>query len=492
MGYDIQRAITTNGPFKTLPNSLPQLTVYNDFVGVGATNFYYRIRSIQTNNEGQIVPSDWSKPVEGYSELLDQNQLLTDVQRAGFDYFYQYGHPLSGLTRASTRRNGDVCAIGASGMGFLNLGVGIERGFITRREGANRTLEELLFLSKKAQRFHGAFPHFINGQTGKAIPFSRYDDGADIVETAFLMEGVLFAREYFSGTDPEEAEIRTLADQLWRDVEWDWFVNKTSTTPAMIWHWSPNYGWKKNLHIIGFNECQIVYVLGLASPTHPIQPKSYWEGWESPDYGSGSTQFGIQMEPGGYPDIGPPLFFTQFSYLGLDPHQLIFHGRSYFDHFTDFCRVQIKYAESKAGVYKGYGPLWGITASAGPDGYRAFAPGLRDNGTLAPTASLSAIPYVPAESLSALNEMYQTYGSKLWGPFGFYDAFNFTRNWVSRTYLCIDEGPIAPMIENYRSGLCWKIFMKCPEIAPVVKMLNEGETSRSEKQGTASGTQNTR
>jgi hypothetical protein len=479
MAYEIQRAQFPDGPFKALPNKLPQLTIYNDFIGQGGVDFYYRVRSLQTNSEGQLLPSDWSKPVKGHSDALDRDQLLTDVQRASFDYFYLYAHPTSGLARASVRRNPDVCAIGASGMGFFNLGVGIERGFITRSEGAEQALKELKFLSGKAERFHGAFPHFINGETGAVIPFTKYDDGADIVETAYLVEGVLFAREYFSRSDPEEVEIRGLADKLWHEVEWDWFVNKTSQVPAMIWHWSPKYGWKENLYILGFNECQIVYVLALASPTHPIEARSYWEGWESADYALDRTEFGIHLELGSRSAIGPPLFMTQFSYLGLDPHQLFFHGRSYFDHFTDFCRVQIEYAQSKSKVYKGYGPLWGITPSSGPDGYRPFAPGVRDTGTLAPTAAISSMPYVPNESMACLLEMYQKYGSTLWGPFGFYDSFNLSRDWVSKTYLCIDEGPIAPMIENYRSGMCWKIFMKSEEVQSVVKLLNEREISRS-------------
>lgn len=476
MGYEIQRGQTPAGIFKTLNNNLPQLAMFNDFLGVAATN-YYRVRSIQTNGQGHVLPSDWSQPVEGYSEGLNQDKLLTEVQRASFDYFYLFGHPTSGLARASAKRDPNICAIGASGMGFFNIGVGIERGFITRRQGVEFVMKELRFLSEKAQRFHGAFPHFINGETGVVIPFSKYDDGADIVETAYLMQGILFAREYFSGTDAEEVEIRELADSLWRDVEWNWFVNKSSPVPAMIWHWSPNYGFKKNLYILGFNECQIVYVLALASPTHPIGARSYWEGWESGEYTSDHTEYGVHVELGSRRVIGPPLFMTQFSYLGLDPRQIMFRGRSYFDHFRDFCQVQIRYAEDKKGVWKGYGPLWGITASAGPDGYMAFAPGLQDNGTIAPTASLSSMPFVPNDSLSCLLEMYEKYGSRLWGPFGFYDSFNFTRNWVSKTYLCIDQGPIAPMIENYRSGFCWKVFMKCPEIQPVIKMINEGENA---------------
>ncbi|HUA36886.1 MAG TPA: glucoamylase family protein [Candidatus Sulfopaludibacter sp.] len=476
--YELQRAQSPNGPFKTLPNKLPELTIYNDFIGQGGADFYYRVRTMQTNGADHVSPTAWSESVGGHSEALNPGQLLTEVQRASFDYFHLYAHPASGLARASVLKNPDTCAIGASGMGLFNLGVGVERGFITRREGAEQTLKELRFLSGKAQRFHGAFPHFINGETGVVIPFSKYDDGADIVETAFLLEGVLFAREYFSGSDPEEVEIRGLADKLWRDVEWDWFVDKTGPVPAMIWHWSPKYGWKKHLYILGFNECQIVYVLGLASPTHPIEPRAYWEGWESPHYARRRTEFGIDLVLGGRFDLGPPLFVTQFSYLGLDPRQILFDGRSYFDHFRDFCRVQIRYAESKSKVHKGYGPLWGITASSGPDGYRPFAPGLLDTGTLAPTAAISSMPYVPDDSIACLLDMYQKYGSTLWGPFGFYDSFNLSRDWVSKTYLCIDEGPIAPMIENYRSGMCWKVFMKSKEIRSVVELLNKGENSR--------------
>lgn len=480
-GYELQRARSVVGPFEWLHNNFPLLTRCNDFIGEGNERFFYRARSVWADDKGRVLRSEWSPLVAGHSEPLDPDRLLTEVQQAGFDYFYQYGHPRSGLARASLRQNPDCCAIGATGMGFFNLGVGIERGFITRREGAERALEELKFLSMDAQRFHGAFPHYLNGQTGKVIPFSKYDDGADIVETAFLMEGVLFAREFFSQTDPGEAEIRRLADNLWRGVEWDWFVGETNASPVMIWHWSPDYGWKINLHITGFNECQIVYVLALASPTHAIDPEFYWRGWESANYSSNRIEYGIPLELGRRPMVGPPLFMTHYSYLGLDPHQLEFHGRTYFDHFRDFCRVQIRYAEARGDVYKGYGPLWGITASAGPDGYRAFAPGLRDNGTLAPTAALSSMPYVPEESRACLLKMYQDYGYKLWGPFGFYDSFNLTRDWVARTYLCIDEGPIAPMIENYRTGLCWKTFMKAKEIQAVVKLLNEGEKQRKQE-----------
>jgi hypothetical protein len=477
-GYEVQRAGTPKGPYHTLNNKFEQLTVFNDFIGVGGTNFYYRVCSFKDADKGRVQRSDWSNLADGHSEALETNELLTQVQKAGFDYFYEFGHPVCGLARLSIRRDPDICAIGASGMGFFNLGVGIERGFISRQDGVNRALLELKFLSQHAERFHGAFPHLLNGRTGKAIPFGKYDDGADIVETAFLMEGVLFAREYFSQPGADEAQIRSLADDLWRNVEWDWFL-RTDPYPVLIWHWSPKWGWKINLHVTGFNECQIVYLLAMASPTHPIKPDAYWEGWEGPDYGVDWVSYGIHMSLGNSNAPAPPLFMAHYSYLGLDPHELSFRGKTYFDHFRDFCLVQMRYAWAKSDVYKGYGPLWGITSSSGPEGYRAFRPGKRDNGTLAPTAALSSMPYVPDQSLSCLIEMYQNNGSQLWGPLGFYDSFNLTRKWVSKTYLCIDQGPIAPMIENYRTEMCWKTFMKCQEIQPVIKLINAGEAARA-------------
>ncbi len=332
--------------------------MFNDFIGVGGTNFYYRVRSFKGDDKGRVQRSDWSNLAEGHSDELDTNQLLTEVQKAGFDYFYEFGHPVCGLARLSMRRDPDTCAIGASGMGFFNLGTGIERGFISRQEGVNRALLELKFLSQHAERFHGAFPHLINGQTGKAIPFGKYDDGADIVETAFLMEGVLFAREYFSQPSADEAQIRSLADDLWRSVEWGWFL-KNDPYPVLIWHWSPDWGWKINLHVTGFNECQIVYLLAMASPTHPIKPAAYWEGWEGPNYGVVRVAYGIHMSLGDSNAPAPPLFMAHYSYLGLDPHESwhwIPGVKTYFDHFRDFCQAQARIClGQKQDVYKGYG-----------------------------------------------------------------------------------------------------------------------------------------
>lgn len=469
--YEVQAAAVPEGPFRDLKNEFPSLNFFSGDVGKAGVEQFYRVRAILPQTaEHSSITSTWSQIVSGVPEGFDAERLLTEVQEAGFRYFYDFAHPVSGLAREGLRRNPDLCAIGATGMGLFNLVTGIERGFVTRYEAALRSQQILRFLQEKTDRYHGAFPHMVNGTTGKTIPFSRYDDGADLVETAFLMQGVLFLREYFDATNSVETEVRKRADELWRGVEWSWFIQEQEDGAALMWHWSPNHGWKNQLRINGFNEAQIVYILAMASPTYPIDPNVYRKGWYSQaSYGSARTQFGVPLELDH--EFGPPLFFTHYSYLSLDPRQISFRGRTYFDHFRDLCRVQVSYSDSRRKDFKGYGSLWGITASYGPDGYRAFAPGALDNGTLAPTAALSSMPYLPEASRACLVEMYEKHGQQLWGPFGFYDAFNFSRDWVARDYLGIDVGPIGPMIENHRTGLCWKTFMKAPEVAAITSKL---------------------
>ncbi|HLX64177.1 MAG TPA: glucoamylase family protein [Planctomycetota bacterium] len=468
--FEVQRAQKADGPFEMLALHSATRPFASDFIGESGGNYYYRVRAAQPAPASKALEfSDWSAVAKGSPLPAEPESLLGEVQEAGIRYFYDYGHPVSGLARESFLRNPNLCATGATGMGLFNLVVGIERGFISRDDGLARTLKILDFLSEKADRFHGAFPHWLDGTTGKTVPFSALDDGADLVETAFLIEGVLTAREYFAQNSPDETRLRKRADDLWRAVEWDWFVRETNSSLCLQWHWSPKNGWKKNLRIAGFNEAQAAYLLALASPTHPIQPKCYRDGWINPLFGQTANATPARLD---FPreNVGP-MFFTHYSYLGFDPRKITCGTKSYFEVFQDLCHSQITYAESKRGEFDGYGPMWGLTASYGPDGYRAFAPGRLDNGTLAPTAALSSMPYVPNESRTCLMEMYQKYGKKLWGPFGFYDAFNLKRNWVSDDVLGIDVGPIAPMIENYRSGLCWKLFMNAKEISPLVATL---------------------
>lgn len=472
--YEIRRSEKPGGDFILLPVQLTNfdVNVYSDFVGQGDRRFYYQIRSVRHGINTQSNKfSAWSAVYSGCSHSLDTNQLLTEIQEAGFRYFYDYAEPNSGLSRIGTRAAPDVCASGATGFGMFNLVVGIQHGFITRSQGISRALQVLTFLSTKTDRFHGAFPHLIDGSNGKAMPFGHFDDGADIVETAFLMEGVLLWREYFSGNEPDEIKIRKLADGLWRSVEWDWFATPENGQSFIRWHWSPDHGWLENDKITGFNECQIVYLLALASPTHAIQPQVYWQGWQTTLYATNRTKFGIPLELGPH-DSGPPLFWILLSYLGLDPHSVSFNGKTYFEHFNDICRIEKLYGRSRSNEFKGYESFWGWTAGYGPDNYKEYLPGGADDGTINPDAAISSIPYVPEASWTMLLELYVKHGSQCWGPFGFYDAFNLSRNWYARDYLGNNVGSVAPMIENYRTGYCWKIFMKVPEIKQAINLLN--------------------
>lgn len=402
--------------------------------------------------------------------------LLTEVEQASVRYFYDYGHPTSGLTRVDTQRPENYCEIGGTGWGCFNLIVAAERGFVPRSDIAARAQRLVHFLAEKADRFHGAFPHWMDGETGKTIAFDRLkqDDGADLVETAFLAEGLIALREYFTHDDPVESDIRATADRLWRDIDWTWFAQEQNGRSVLIWHWSPTVGWKKNMAVQGFNETFMIYLLAICSPTHPVPAKFFWQGWAGGGerFSTPRVDFGIPMTVGR--SMSMPLFFAHYSFLGFDPHAVSFGGRTYFDHLRDMCRVQVAYAKSKADTFKGYDTYWGLTSCRGPKGYKPYAPGPRDDGTIASTAALSSMPYVPEESLAFLAAL-DKHRDKLWGKFGPADAFNPTQDWVASGYLGNDIGTIAPMIENYRTGLCWKTFMHAPEIQHAVQLIQESE-----------------
>ena len=491
--FEIERRDPGTNKFRRINKLLWTSNVYGDFIGKTNGTYSYRVRGIFVSKNGKSTSySAWSSVVKASPHKVTTEQLLTEIQEVSFRYFYNFRHPVSGLAREKTpyrqaktiadlnpryihnvQRLRQLCTTGATGMGMFNLIVGIERGFITRKEGIDWALQMLRFLNAKADRFHGAFSHWLNGETGKTIPFAgKADNGADTVETAFLASGFIVLREYFTGSSSAEKEIGKLADNLWRRIEWDWFVSKDNRGGSLYWHWSPDYGWEKKHHVRGFNEAQILYILALSSPTHPVSCSSYYKGWIHKHYGQNRTEFGVPMTLGR--GAGGPLFFTHYSYLGFDPRTINFRGKTYFEHFRKFCDVQIKYAQSKSKTFKGYGPLWGLTSSTDPKGYAGHAPGKTDNGTIAPTAAISSMPYVPKESMDFIKTIYMKYGKLLWKDFGFTDAFNLTENWIAQTLIGIDVGPIAPMIENHRTGLCWETFMRAPEIKVANKIIRRG------------------
>ena len=391
---------------------------------------------------------------------ISEEDLLTKVQEQTFKYFWDFAHSNSGLAR-ERNSSGNTVTIGGSGFGVMSIIVGIERGFITREQGILR-LKKIVDFLKGADRFHGVWPHWMNGNTGETVPFSTNDNGGDLVETAFMIQGLLTVREYLNPGNTQEQSIRNTITQLWQEVEWDWYTQ--GGQDVLYWHWSPNYGWEKNLKIRGWNESLIVYVLAASSPTHPISASVYNEGWaRNGDMANNNEYYNIQLPLGS--SFGGPLFFSHYSFLGLDPRNLQDQYANYWNQNVAHARINHAYSVANPKNFVGYGEgAWGLTASDNHNGYSAHSP-TNDLGVITPTAALSSFPYTPEESMTALKHFYYIMGDKLWGEYGFYDAFNLTENWYASSTLAIDQGPIILMIENYRSALLWNLFMKNEEIS---------------------------
>jgi hypothetical protein len=391
--------------------------------------------------------------------LISDEALLTEVQKQTFKYFWDFGHPASGMAR-ERNTSGDLVTSGGSGFGIMSLIVGIERGFITRAEGIER-MDKILDFLETADRFHGAWSHWINGSNGDVIPFSASDNGGDLVETAFLVEGLITFRQYLNAGVAAEQVLINRINTLWQGVEWDWY--RRSAQNVLYWHWSPNLDWVMNHQIKGWNECLITYVLAASSTTHTIPKTVYDAGWASNGtMQNGNVYEGITLPLG--PPYGGPLFFTHYSFLGLDPTSLVDTYANYSVQNTNHSLINYEYCVRNPKQFVGYSDeCWGLTASDNHIGYNAHSP-TNDLGVITPTAALSSFPYTPDESMKALKFFYYKMGDRLWGEYGFYDAFNLTEGWTANSYLAIDQGPIIVMIENHRTGLLWDLFMSAPEV----------------------------
>ena len=404
------------------------------------------------------------------SEQLGQAHSAADaamldlVQSGTLAYFWHFAHPVSGMARERSNPAGydylETVTTGGTGFGIMALLAASERGFLARQQVRQRITRIVAFLGK-AERHHGVFSHFLHGSTGKTIPFSPLDDGGDLVETAFLMMGLLCAREYFARNQPSENCLRADIDALWHAVEWSWHARPDRD--ALLWHWSPQHQWAMNHAITGWNEALVVYVLACASPTHAVAPERYHQGWTaSPHFRNGNQYHGIELPLG--PPSGGPLFFSHYSFMGLDPRGLVDRYADYFEQNRAHTLINRAHCLQNPHAYAGYGEdCWGLTASDSEHGYSAHAPD-NDLGIITPTAAIAAMPYAPAESLQALRHFLFKRGSDLWTPLGFRDAFSPATGWVAAGQLAIDQGPIMVMIENYRSGLLWSLFMRVPEV----------------------------
>jgi hypothetical protein len=423
--------------------------------------------SCKGNEPAKIQPDgDGGQPPDtSHENHISDTALLDTVQHATFNYFWKGGEPSSGLALERTSVPTTVTT-GGSGFFLASLPVAVKHGWITRDDAIQRLQAVLNFL-ERVPTYHGAFSHWYNGETAKTKPFGKYDNGGDLVETAFLMEGLLIDRQYFDKDNKAEKDIRKRITALWKAVDWTWY---TQGENVLYWHWSPNYDFKIGLKITGYDEALIVYVLAASSPTHPIKPDVYHQGWaQGKNFRNGNKYYGVTLPLG--PKKGGPLFFEHYSYIGLNPNGLKDQYANYEKQTKAHTLINYKYCVKNPLGYRGYGKnVWGLTASDDPDGYAAHSP-TNDTGVITPTAAISSIPYTPKKSLRAMHYFYERLDDRLWGKYGFHDAFSLQDRWFDDDYLAIDEGPIVDMIENYRTGQLWKLFMSDPDVKKGLKKL---------------------
>jgi hypothetical protein len=403
---------------------------------------------------------------------LSDEQLLELLQRQTFGYFWEGAHPQSGLAFDRRHRHGadgsdHPIAAGGSGFGVMATIVACARAWVTRAQAVTR-LTRMLDCLEQAPRYHGMYPHFMRGDTGATVPFSAQDDGGDLVETALLLQGLLCARAYFERDAPEELRLRQRITTLWHEAEWTWYVQGNRN--VLTWHWSATHGFALGLEIRGWNECLIAYVLAAASPRHAVAAQVYHEGWaRGRDFLNRRSFAGVELPLG--PDWGGPLFFAHYSFCGIDPRGLSDRYADYWQQNVNHTRINRAYCLDNPRGYRGYGPgCWGLTAGDSVAGYAAHAPD-NDLGVITPSAALSSVPYAPQEAMAVLRHLFEDLGDRLWGRFGFLDGFSEQYDWYADSFVAISQGPIVVMIENYRSGLLWKLFMGIPEVQAGLKKL---------------------
>jgi hypothetical protein len=399
---------------------------------------------------------------------------VDELERRTFQWFWDTADPQTALVpdRWPTQSFSSVAAVG---FGLTPYGIGAVRGGVTRAEARDRVLKTLRYFRDAPQGpqptgvtgYHGFFYHFLDMKTG-----ARYKDvELSDIDTALMIAGALFCQSYFDRDDPAEAEIRSIAEELYRRVEWDFMLSKP---PQVSMGWTPEKGYI-DYYWHGYNEAMILFILGIGSPTHPLPPET-WSEYTS-------TYKWVDFYGQQYVGFAP-LFGYQYSMIWIDPRRLRdaymrAHGIDYFENSRRATVAQRAYAVDNPGHWRDYGStIWGLTACDGPGdrtvdgrtyhGYTARGAtqnDIRDDGTIAPTAAASSIVYTPELSIAAIQDMQTRYGDRLYAQYGFKDAFTPQLGWFDPDYLGIDQGPIVAMIENYRSQLVWKVMAKNQHIS---------------------------
>jgi len=489
--FVIQRS-HDGGPFEPIGIQLPGVHRYSDYLGKVGAQASYKVVAEDLDYRDSVP----SAVATASTRAMGDDELLTMLQEESFRYYWDGAEPHSGMAYENLPGDDRFIATGASGMGIAALTVGVNRHFITRDQGLAR-MEKIVSFLEKADRFHGAWAHYMDGATGKAMPvFGMFDNGGDLVETSFLMQGMLAARQYFNGPNEREQQLYKRITRLWETVEWDWY-RETPDSSFLYWHWSPQWGFQIHHPLIGFNETMVTYLMAMSSPTHGVPAAMYYSGWASQaqraqeyragwsgstdgnHYGNGKSYYGIKLDVG--VGSGGPLFFTHYSFLGFDPHQLRDRfTASYFENNRNIVLINRAWCIENPKHFVGYGAdAWGLTASDTPEGYNASAPDTADDhGTMTLTGALASFPYTPEASMQAFKHYYRDLGQELWGIYGPRDAYSPSASWVSPIYMGLNQAPIVVMVENYRTGLVWKNFMANPEIGEMLKKLDAASTQQ--------------
>jgi hypothetical protein len=482
--YVVSRSID-GGPFLPVGTQRPRVNRYADFIGRSDVTARYQVAAA----DWQGRQSSASPAVTAATREMTDDELLDMLQEAAFRYYWEASSATTGMARENLPGDDRILATGATGLGLSALVAAVDRKFITRDQGLGR-LETLVSFLERAPRYHGAWSHYYNEETGGTMAlFGMYDNGGDIIETSYMIQGLLTARGYFDRGTPREKSLRERITALWHAVEWDWF-RMTPDSPFLYWHWSPQWGYQIQHPLIGFNETQLTYLLGIASPTHPVPASLYYSGWASQDkraqdyregwsgspdgrlYANGNSYFGIKLDVG--VSSGGPLFFVHYMFMGIDPRALRDrYTDSYFDNNRRIAEINRAYCIANPKGFKGYGAdAWGLTASFGWNGYTTPAPDQwNDDGTITLTGALASFPYTPEASMAAFKHFYRELGAELWGIYGPRDNYNPTQSWLSAHYMGLNQAPIVAMVENHRTGLLWRAFMSNPEIGEMLKKL---------------------
>lgn len=461
LSYRISRAIK-GGDFVPVGSRPANFNRAVDWLGPTGQGARYRITAVDVAGR----ESPMSAEAGGTTRKFCDAGLLDMVQAGCFRYYWELAHPVAGLAPEIVPGDRNLIATGGNGFGLMALIVATERGFVSRDAAVERLLRAVRFLAR-ADRFHGIWPHFLDGNAGRAIAyFGKYDNGGDLVETAFLVQGPLAVRQHFDRDTPAERGIRETITRLWHEAEWDWY-RRDPDSEVLYWHWSPNHGFHISHPLIGWNETLIVYLLAIASPTHAVPASLYHSGWagqseravqyrrnwsrtlDGSRYTNGHSYYGIPLAVGDA--NGAHLFFTQFSFVGFDPRGLRDAYANYFDNNRAIARINHAYCVDNPRRQVGYGPAcWGLSAGINAGGGRPLH--RDDNGTISVMASLGVMPCTPKESFAALKQFYRDRGAKVWGAYGFHDGFNASQNWFEEVYMALNQAPITVMIETTAPG----------------------------------------